>query len=247
MRSSNPAFSDRLFAENQSRVVGDGVMTVDGAVNKSGILIFLAFASAGVSWMSLFSGDIATTQTLTMGGFIAGFILALVTIFKQSWSPYTAPAYAIAEGFALGGITAFLEAQLAGIAFQAVTLTFGALLTMFMIYRSGLIVVNERFRSIMMMAIGAICITYMVNILMSFFGMRLPFLHDGGPIGIGIGLVIAGVAAFSLLLDFDLMEQGAQHGLPKYMEWYAAFGLMVTLVWLYLEIIRLLAIIRGDD
>ncbi|MFP4472836.1 MAG: Bax inhibitor-1/YccA family protein [Candidatus Omnitrophota bacterium] len=183
-------------------------------------------------------GNIGAYMT---GGAIVGFILAMVTIFKKQWSGVTAPLYALCQGLFLGGISAVFEAQYPGIVMQAVALTFGTAFCMFLVYKSGLVKVNQKFIMGIAAATGAIFLVYMVSFIVSFFGRGLPFIQSAGPIGIGFSLLVCGIAALNLILDFWVIEQGARQGAPKYMEWYGAFALMVTLIWLYLEILRLLS------
>jgi uncharacterized YccA/Bax inhibitor family protein len=159
----------------------------------------------------------------------------------------TAPVYAVLEGLFLGGISAFYEAQFQGIVIQAVGLTFGTLAALLLAYKSGMIRATENFKLGVAAATGGIMLVYLVSLGMSFFGMRMPYLHESGPLGIGISVFIVVIAALNLVLDFDFIEQGAAQGAPKYMEWYAAFGLLVTLIWLYLEILRLLSKLRSRD
>tara|TARA_B100001057_G_scaffold263729_1_gene263886 strand:- start:150 stop:701 length:552 start_codon:yes stop_codon:yes gene_type:complete len=177
---------------------------------------------------------------------IIGFILAMVTIFRSpAKAGSTAPMYALTQGIFLGGITLFFEAQFPGIAMQALALTFGILATLLVCYKSGLILPTQNFRLMLVSAMGGILLLYLVNFVMSFFGSTLSFLTSNSPMSIGVSILIVGVAALSLVLDFDFIEEGAEKGMPKYMEWYGAFSLMVTLIWLYLEILRLLAKIRS--
>jgi uncharacterized YccA/Bax inhibitor family protein len=174
--------------------------------------------------------------------------VVIIAAFKRHLSPTLAPIYALLEGCFVGGITAIYGAAFGGgIVFQAVTLTFAVLFMMLFLYKTGIIKVTEKFRSGVMMATGAILLVYIINLVLSFFGMSVPFLHEGGMMGIGISLLIIGVAALNLLLDFDNFEKGEQFGAPKYMEWFCAMGLLITLVWLYIEILRLLAILSGRD
>jgi uncharacterized YccA/Bax inhibitor family protein len=177
-------------------------------------------------------------------GLIIGLVAALVTIFLPKWARISAPVYAAAQGLALGAISAFYEQQLHGIVFQAVGLTFGVLAVMLIAYRTGIIKVTDRFRMIVVAATGAIALLYLVSMVLSFFNISIPFIHQGGTFGIIFSLVVVGIAAMNLALDFDYIQRGVEHGAPKVLEWYAAFGVMVTLIWLYLEILRLLAKIR---
>ena len=183
---------------------------------------------------------------MLIGG-IGGFVLALVTIFKKQWAGVTAPLYALAEGALLGGISAMFELRYKGIAIQAVMLTFGTLVAMLLAYRSGLIKVNDKFRLGVVAATGGIALFYLVQFVLGFFGITFHTINSGSPIGIGFSLLVVGIAALNLVLDFDLIENGASYNAPKYMEWYSAFALMVTLVWLYLEILRLLSKFRSRN
>jgi uncharacterized YccA/Bax inhibitor family protein len=177
---------------------------------------------------------------VAIGG-IGGFIAALVTIFKKEWSPITAPIYALLEGLALGGISAVFELRYPGIAMQAVGLTFGTLFVLLLAYHSGLIPVTEKFKLGVVAATGGIAVFYLVEFVLGFFGVHFAAINGSGLLGIGFSVVVVIVAALNLVLDFDFIESGVNAGAPKYMEWYGAFGLIVTLVWLYLEILRLLA------
>ena len=179
-----------------------------------------------------------------LGGAIGGFILALVTIFKKQWSPITAPLYALVEGFFLGAISAVYNAQFQGIVLQAIMLTFGIMFALLFAYRSGLIKATENFKLGVTAATGGIALIYIATLVLRLFGIQVPFIHDSGLIGIGFSLVVVVIASLNLVLDFDFIESGVEAGAPKYMEWYGAFGLMVTLVWLYLELLRLLSKLR---
>jgi uncharacterized YccA/Bax inhibitor family protein len=240
MRTSNPVLGNDAF-ETTSHAGQSSVMTVEGTSLKTGILLILAAAAAAVTWQMAAAGHPATMGVI-IGGALGGLVIAIVTCFKPTWSPITAPLYAVAEGLFLGAISAmYNNAFYPGIVFQAVCLTFGTLFALLIAYQSGWIKVTEKFRAGIIAATGAIMLVYLIAIGMRMFGAEMPFLHSSGPIGIGISLVIVVIAALNLVLDFDFIDRGAQMGAPKYMEWYGAFGLMVTLVWLYLEILRLLA------
>ena len=241
---ANPAFNAKTFEQAQS-YAGEP-MTVEGAINKSAILLFLVAVPAAWVWAKAFRAfDPATAMMPSLwGGLIGGFIVAMVTIFKKEWAPVTAPIYAVLEGLAIGAISAFYQLALRGIVFQAVVLTFGVLAVMLVLYRTGVIQVTEKFRFMVVAATGAIALFYVVALVMRMFGANMPLIHSTGTAGIIFSLVVVGIAAMNLALDFDLISQGAEHGAPKFMEWYAAFGLMVTLIWLYLEILRLLAKLR---
>jgi uncharacterized YccA/Bax inhibitor family protein len=234
MRSGNPALKNNTFSKiSQS---GTGVMSLQGTVNKTLILLCLTFLSSWWTWQNP-----AKFIPFMLPAVIIGFVIALVTIFKKEWSPTTAPIYALAEGIFLGTISALFENQYPGIVIQAVGLTFGVLFCLLLAYKSKMIKVTQNFRLGVVAATGGIALLYFVNIIMSFFGTQIPFIHEAGLLGIGFSLFVVVIASLNLVLDFDFIEKGSESGAPKYMEWYGAFGLIVTLVWLYLEILRLLA------
>lgn len=248
MQTANPVLSNKTFDGLSGFASQDSTMTVGGTVNKTGVLLACALAGAAWTWSRFSMANPAAVMPYLLGGGIAGFVLALITTFKMSWAPITAPLYALAEGLLLGGLSAMVEAKYPGIAMQAVAMTFGTLACMLLAYRTGVIRATERFKLGVIAATGAIFVVYLVSWLLSMFGFHaLAFLNGNGLIGIGVSVVIAGVAALNLILDFDLIETGAQSGAPKYMEWYGAFALMVTLVWLYIEILRLLSKLRSRD
>lgn len=238
MRTSNPALNERAF--QQTGVVGEA-MTVQGAVQKSLILALLAVGAAAWAWQQRVTG------LAVAGAAILGLIVALVTIFKRTWSPVTAPLYALVEGVVLGGISWVFNAQYPGIAIQAVGLTFGTLFALLGAYQSGLIKATEHFKLGVVAATGGICLLYLVTMVLGFFNIQVPGIYGSGMAGIIFSVFVVAVAALNLVLDFDFIEQGARGGAPKYMEWYAGFGLLVTLVWLYLEILRLLAKTRSRN
>jgi uncharacterized YccA/Bax inhibitor family protein len=182
-----------------------------------------------------------------LGGLFGGFIVGLVTIFKKEWSPVTAPVYALLEGLALGGISAVFELRYPGIGIQAVSLTFGTLFVLLLAYSSGWIKVTDKMRLGIVAATGGIAVFYLLQMVLGFFGVHFTTINGSGPIGIGFSLVVVAIASLNLILDFDFIEQGVKIGAPKYMEWYGAFGIMVTLVWLYLEILRLLSKMRSRN
>lgn len=247
MQSSNPVLQPRsfqgLFAEGER-------MTMNGTIGKTALLLVLAVLSGGWTWQrfaeAAAGGDLATAvagiQPFLWGGMIGGLVLALVTVFAKRWAGITAPLYALAEGFFLGAISAVLELSYPGIVFQAVMLTAGVMAAMLLAYRSGWIKVTDKFRTGVVAATGAIALLYLVDIgLRAFTSVQVPFIHESGLLGIGFSVLVVGLAALNLTLDFDFIERATAQGAPKYMEWYGAFGLMVTLVWLYLEILRLLS------
>lgn len=254
--SSNPALNAERFqraaGEMKQTATGSNTMTMSGAVNKSILLTLMVFVSGGASWYAAEAGMIGSGMMYV--GLFGGLIAAMVGIFKPSASPIAAPIYAIFEGIFLGLISLFIASAVdgenngffSGIVFQAVILTASVLLIMLMAWKSGLIKVTEKLRSGIVMATGAVFVVYMLSFVLGMFGVNIPYLHEGGIIGIGISLVIIGIAAFNLLLDFDLFEKGEQAGAPSYMEWYAAMGLLITLVWLYIEILRLLSMLSSD-
>ena len=241
MRTANPVLSDSTF-RSLGAAAGGRAMTIQGTVNRSIVLLLLLLLSASWTWrMSSAAGDTAGPGVWLLVGAVGGLIVALVTVFKKSWSPVLAPVYALLEGLVLGGISSILEGQYPGIVIQAVGLTFGTLFGLLMAYKSGLIRATENFKLGVVGATGGIALFYLVTMVLGLFGIRIPYIHESGLIGIGFSLFVVVVAALNLVLDFDFIEQGAAAGAPAYMEWYGAFGLMVTLIWLYLEILRLLA------
>jgi uncharacterized YccA/Bax inhibitor family protein len=241
LRTSNPALREDVFTA--TRADGRGTMTVQGTVNKTGLLLLLALATASASWVLGTSGG-PEVAGWALGAGLAGLVVAIATIVRPRWSPVTAPIYALVEGVVLGLVSMWFEARYPGIAIQAVALTFGVLGAMLVLYKTRVIKVTQRFRAGVLAATLAIFVVYMVALVLGLFGVQVPFLNDASPLGILISLAIVVVAALNLVLDFDLIDRGARSGAPAYMEWYAAFGLLVTLVWLYLELLRLLAKLR---
>jgi len=241
MRTANPALNANRFSGIRSAATGHA-MTIQGTVNKTALLLIMLLLASSWTWGRVASG---AATPLVVIGLIGGLIAAIVTIVKKTWAPVTAPLYAILEGLFLGGISAVFEARYPGIVIQAVTLTFGTLAALLMAYTSGLIKVTQNFRLGVAAATGGIFLVYMASMVLGFFGIRMPLIHESGLMGIGFSLFVVVIASLNLVLDFDFIEQAAQRQLPKYMEWFAAFGLMVTLVWLYIEILRLLSKLRG--
>ncbi|PKQ65814.1 hypothetical protein BZG02_02075 [Labilibaculum filiforme] len=240
-KSSNPVLSEKIFSATRSESYSE-TMTVNGTINKIGLLLFFLVAAASYTW-GLYNEAMDSSVVLPwlIGGAIVGLILALVTTFKPVWSPYTAPFYALAEGIMLGGLSAMMNASYPGIVIQAVGLTFATLFAMLFAYKTGLIKVTEKFKMGVVAATGGIFIFYMLNWILGMFGIGFNFANDSSLLSIGISLFVVVIAALNLVLDFDFIEKGEQSGAPKYMEWYGAFGLMVTLVWLYVELLRLLS------
>jgi uncharacterized YccA/Bax inhibitor family protein len=246
MRTSNPALNERAF-QGERAVLGEA-MTLQGTVNKTGVLLICAVATAAWTWnLFLHSHSPQSVMPLALLGGIGGLIVAMVTIFKKQWAGITAPIYALLEGLVLGSISAMLEVRFPGIAIQAVSLTFGTLIVLLLAYRSGLIAVTEKFRLGVIAATGGIALFYIVEIVLGFFGIHFTAVNGSGAIGIGFSVFVVIIAALNLVLDFDFIETGVRVGAPKYMEWYGAFGLMVTLIWLYFEILRLLSKIRSRE
>ena len=239
-RSGNPALGKKTF-QSISRTSGgsisrDDVMTIKGTVDKTSIsLLLLLFAG-------YFTFSEGSMIYAVIGG-IGGFIVALVTIFKKEWSPITVPLYAILEGLMLGGISYMYGQMYEGIVFNAIMLTVSILICLLLAYRSGIIKATENFKLGVFAATGGIFLVYLVSFIASFFGAGFSFLDptNSSLFSIGVSLFVVVIASLNLVLDFDFIEEGAERGAPKYMEWYGAFGLLVTLVWLYLEILRLLA------
>ncbi|HUI84432.1 MAG TPA: Bax inhibitor-1/YccA family protein [Candidatus Binatia bacterium] len=248
MRTSNPALSGDTFRA-EGAAYGGEAMTVSGAVNKTGLLVILCVVTAAWTWNRFFGASpdeaMQSISLPIMAGGIGGFIVAMVTIFKKEWSAVTAPIYALLEGLVLGGVSAMLEMRFHGIAIQAVALTFGVLVAMLVAYRSGIIKVTDKLRLGIVAATGGIAVFYFLQFILGFFGVHFTSINGATPIGIGFSIVVVIVAALNLVLDFDLIENGARYGAPKYMEWYGAFALMITLVWLYFEILRLLSKMRS--
>jgi uncharacterized YccA/Bax inhibitor family protein len=257
MRSNNPVLRDKTF---QGMFAEGERMTMNGTIAKTGLLLILALVSGAWTWhrfdVALGQGMVSAAQAsaamgavspFIWGGLIGGLVLALITVFKKQWAGITAPLYALAQGFALGGISALFEMSYHGIVLQAVGLTFGVLAVMLVAYRAGWIKVTDKFRMAVVAGTGAIMLLYLVDIGLSAFNVvpgGIGFIHQSGWMGIGFSLLVVGLAAMNLALDFDMIDQGTAQGAPKYMEWFGAFALMVTLVWLYLEILRLLGKLR---
>jgi uncharacterized YccA/Bax inhibitor family protein len=227
-------------------------MTVQGTINRVLIMLLLVVLGAAYSWRIFFNAPSIQAGASSVGvwiavGGIGGLVVALVTVFKKTWAPITAPIYAVLEGVFLGSISGIFEARFPGIVMQAVLLTFGTMFAMLFAYKSGLIKVTKKFRMGVVAATGGIFFAYLLSFILNMFGLNIGFMHSNGPVGIIISLVIIVVAALNLVLDFDFIDQSASAGAPKYMEWFAAFGLIVTLVWLYIEFLRLLSIISGRE
>ena len=238
LRSGNPALKGDVFTRSGTDSAG-GVMTISGTTNKTLLLLVITFITAGLVW-----GNQQAASAFLFPSIIVGLIIAMVTIFKKEYSPITAPLYAAVEGVVLGTISSFFEMKYPGIVIQAVALTFTTLLCMLIAYRTGMIKVTERFKLGVVAATGGIMLVYIASIIMGFFGINIGFIHGKGFFGIGFSVFVVIIASLNLVIDFDFIEKGANRQAPRYMEWYGAFALMVTLIWLYLEILRLMVKLR---
>ena len=237
---SNPVLNDNFYS--QERVLDAQPMTISGTVNKILVLLACVFAGAIYNWSLLLSGHVDQASAIGIVGAIVAFITSLVIIFtREKTARYLSPVYAIAEGVFLGSISAYFDAAWRGIAIQAIAGTFIVLLVMLSLYRSNLIKFSERFYAVLMTSLLSVMAIYIIQFVASLFGRGIPGIFESGLVGIVFSLIVVGIAAMSLIQDFWFIEEGAKNLLPKDMEWYAAFGLMLTLVWLYVEILRLLA------
>jgi uncharacterized YccA/Bax inhibitor family protein len=239
MKTANPALNAKIFSNVRAQDHATG-MTIQGTVNKTYITLAILILAATVTW------NTPNTGLMIMGA-IGGFIVGIITAFKKEWAPTTTPIYAACQGLFLGGLSVMFNQQYPGIVIQAIYLTFGTLFALLCAYASGKIKVTENFKLGIVAATGGIFIFYMINFVMSLFGGGLSFMHGNGIMSIGFSMIVVVIAALNLVLDFDFIEQGAKQGAPKYMEWYGAFGLMVTLIWLYIEILRLLAKLQSRN
>lgn len=249
-KSSNPAFSEKIFSK-AGAYSSEETMTVQGTMNKALLMLILVILGAAFTWKGFYDAmpvegaenvslPTSVIAWMLVGG-IGGFITSLIVIFAPKTAPYTAPIYAVLEGLFLGGISAFFAMQYSGIVMQAVGLTFITFFIMLTTYRTGLIKVTEKFRTIIIVATAAIALMYFVTFILGFFGVNTGYIHGNGLLSIGISVAVIAIAALNLLLDFDFIDRASAQGAPKYMEWFGAFGLMVTLIWLYIEFLRLLS------
>jgi len=241
-RTSNPILRGNPFATTDT---SQGTMTLNGTIHKTGILFLLLVAGASWTWHIAGTDGMDAAMPWMFGGLIGGLVLALATCFVKTWAPATAPVYAVLEGFALGGISAYLNESYAGIASQAVAATFCVFLVMLALYSTGIVRATPLFVRGVIAATGAVAILYLVNLVMGMFGHSIGIIDSSSPMGIAFSGFVVILAAFNLILDFAAIEAGAEAGAPKYMEWFGAFSLIVTLVWLYIEVLRLLAKTRG--
>lgn len=244
--TGNPTLTPKVFSD-AGRVLPGEAMTVQGTVNKTAVLLGLTTISASYTWHLFWQAGATPSYGWLAGGAIAGFVFAMITCFKMEWSPVTAPIYAVCEGLFIGGMSSLFEQRFPGIVIQAVMLTFGTLAALLAAYTTGLIRASSGFRRGVFAATGGIAILYLVSMVLGFFHIQIPGIFGSGPVGIIFSVAVVIIAALNLVLDFDLIESGAQQGAPKYLEWYGAFALMVTLIWLYMEILRLLAKLNRRD
>ncbi len=245
MQTNNPTLLSTAFRKERISLVAE--MSISGVVNKALFLLMLITVSACWTWYQFYTTD--NPQIIVyylLIGAIVGLIVGIITVFSPQWAFLLAPIYALLEGLVIGGISTIFEAAFPGIVIQAVALTFGTLFSLLFFYKIGLIKVTRTFMIIVIAATGAIALIYLIDIGLMFFGIRLPYIHESGIVGIAFSLVVVIVAALNLVLDFEFIKKAAEAGAPKYMEWYSAFALIVTLVWLYLEMLQLLAKIRNN-
>jgi uncharacterized YccA/Bax inhibitor family protein len=251
-KSSNPVFKENVFSRDYRSA--SEAMTVNGTINKTAIMLLLVIAAAIFTWNKFFqavatnpeAGAAAVMPWLIVGG-IGGLIATLVTVFRPQSAGISAPVYAVFEGLLLGGISAIFESMYGGIVMRAVLLTMAVFMAMLFLYRSGIIKVTRKLQMGIFAATAGIAVVYLVSFIGGFFGMEFSFLHGNSNFSIGFSVVVVAIAALNLVLDFSFIETAAASGAPKHMEWYGAFGLMVTLIWLYLEILRLLSKLASRD
>jgi uncharacterized YccA/Bax inhibitor family protein len=244
--SNNPTLTEKIFSQNLEKSSA-GEMTVRGSINKFGFLLLMVIAGAAYTWRLYFTYNHSTMMTLFWAGLVGGLVLALVISFKPNLAGILSPAYAILEGFVLGALSAIVndlvKAKYPNIVFQAVLLTFGVAIAVFLLYNFRIIRPTEKFRAIIVSSMVGIGVFYLVYFVLGIFGINLSFMswQDHSLLGIGINIFVICIAALSLVLDFERLEVGEKMGAPKYMEWYGAFGLLVTMIWLYIQILRLLS------
>jgi len=245
MRSGNPVLPDSTFTD-VARGGYSQPMTLGGVIHRSVLLLLLVAGTAAAIWAYANSHPAIIYPAVTAGA-LGGFIVGIITSFKRTWAAATAPLYAVLEGLFIGGFSLAMEQRFPGLVLQAVLLTFGVMFALLAAYQSRIIRPSETFKSIIVGATLGIAVVYLISMVVQlFFRTSIPFIHESGPIGIAFSLVVVGIAALNLVLDFDFIENGVAYGAPKWMEWYAAFGLTVTLVWLYIEVLRLLTKLRRD-
>lgn len=247
-KTSNPTLGENII-KNFAFAGTDRTMTVQGTINKIALLLALVIGGAAFTWSKVMSGietGVVSVNGWMMGGSIVAFVLAMVISFKKEWAPFLSPVYAVCEGLFVGSISAYFEAMYPGLVMRAVLLTFSVLFALLFLYKMRIVTATQRFRSIIMAATVGIALAYLISFIISLFGVNMSFMFRGGSFGIIVSIAVVAIAALNLVLDFDFIEQGSQSGLPAFFEWYGAFGLMVTLIWLYIEILRLLAVIASN-
>ncbi|MEA3426842.1 MAG: Bax inhibitor-1/YccA family protein [Bacteroidota bacterium] len=251
-KSGNPTLTEKMFDRSlhiESNM--QGTMSVRGTINKFGFLLLMIIAGAAYSWHLFDQAQNGLMNTLMMVGIFGGLITAVAISFKPNWAPYLAPLYGLLEGLFVGGISAILNAAFAekypGLVMQAVGLTFGVAMAVFLLYNFRVIRATEKFKSVIFAATLGIALFYLLTMILRLFGVNVSFMYDSSSLSIGISLFVVAIAALNLILDFDMIEQGAERGAPKFMEWFGAFGLMVTLVWLYIEMLKLLSKLGSRD
>jgi len=251
-KSGNPTLTEKMFDKSLELDASlQGSMTVKGSINKFGFMMVMLIAGAAYNWHLYQELQQNTMQTLMYVGIFGGLITAIAIIFKPNWAPFLAPLYALLEGLFVGGISVIMNEVFAksypGLVMQAVGLTFGVAISMFVLYNFRIIKATERFKSVIFTATLGVGIFYLLTMVLRLFGVNVSFMYDSSLLSIGISLFVVAIAALNLILDFDMIEQGAERGAPKFMEWYGAFGLMVTIVWLYIEMLKLLSKLGGRD
>ena len=251
-KSGNPTLTEKMFDRSlhiESNM--QGTMSVRGTLNKFGFLLLMIIAGAAYSWHLFEQAQTGLMNTLMMVGIFGGLITAIAISFKPNWAPYLAPLYGLLEGLFVGAISAILNAAFAekypGLVMQAVGLTFGVAIAVFLLYNFRVIRATEKFKSVIIAATMGIALFYLLTMVLRLFGVNVSFMYDSSMLSIGISLFVVAIAALNLILDFDMIEQGAERGAPKFMEWFGAFGLMVTLVWLYIEMLKLLSKLGSRD
>lgn len=251
-KSGNPTLTEKMFDKSlhiESNM--QGTMSVRGTINKFGFLLLMIIAGAAYSWHLFEQAQTGLMNTLMMVGIFGGLITAIAISFKPNWAPYLAPLYGLLEGLFVGAISAILNAAFAekypGLVMQAVGLTFGVAIAVFLLYNFRVIRATEKFKSVIIASTMGIALFYLLTMVLRLFGVNVSFMYDSSMLSIGISLFVVAIAALNLILDFDMIEQGAERGAPKFMEWFGAFGLMVTLVWLYIEMLKLLSKLGSRD
>ncbi len=248
-KSGNPTLTEKMFDRSlQLEATMQGTMSVRGTLNKFGFLLLMIIAGAAYNWHLFQEQQFGQMQVWMIVGIVGGLISAIAITFKPNWAPYIAPLYGLLEGLFIGGVSAiFNKAFVPGLVMQAVGLTFGVAFAVFLLYNFRIVKATEKFKSIIIASTLGIGLFYLLTMLLNLFGVNVSFVYDSSMLSIGISLFVVAIAALNLVLDFDMIEQGAERGAPKFMEWYCAFGLMVTLVWLYFEILKLLSKLSSRD